>query len=465
MGGKYCCVPGCFKTNGYFFPKDPEMRMRWRVAIRREGPKKKLWEPGEYSVVCRDHFLPSDFTVTSAERPRLKKDAVPSIFNFKSSHAISTDRHERALKRAKQVEDIRSSRDVKEADNTDTDLIFFEFDVQEIIIDESRSKDQNANETLDEGPEAMAVESIPNGSGSSWPRFRIESIKDQPKAIKLYTGFVNFDHFKYLYDCLGPAVDCLAYKSELDPLNELFFTLMKLRTNRSLSELSFEFGVGESVGHRIFSTWLSFLFFQLKELKIWPSKEVVEAHFPADFKRKFPKTRTILDGTEVAIEKPRDVSDQSASWSTYKHKNTVKTIIGITPRGQVSYISDVYGGSASDRQIIERSDLVKDGSLFERGDSIMSDRGIMVQDIFWHLGVSVNTPTPLRNKTQLSSKEVVNDRRISSKRIHVERIIGYAKTFRILKHINSSLTPLAGKIIFVCFALVNFRPTIVSSKA
>ena len=46
---------------------------------------------------------------------------------------------------------------------------------------------------------------------------------------------------------------------------------------------------------------------------------------------------------------------QRVAFSTYKNAHTLKTMISITPRGQVSYISANYGGSASDRQIIERS--------------------------------------------------------------------------------------------------------------
>jgi hypothetical protein len=58
-------------------------------------------------------------------------------------------------------------------------------------------------------------------------------------------------------------------------------------------------------------------------------------------------------------------------------------MIGCTPRGTVSYISDCYGGTVSDRQIIEKSDLLKKYlEQFDKGDSIMADRGIMVQDLF-----------------------------------------------------------------------------------
>ena len=54
----------------------------------------------------------------------------------------------------------------------------------------------------------------------------------------------------------------------------------------------------------------------------------------------------------------------------------------------------------------------------------MPGRGIMIQDFFAHRDVAVNTPTSLKGKSQLDHHEVVKDRRITSKRIHIERIIG-----------------------------------------
>ncbi|CAC5384729.1 unnamed protein product [Mytilus coruscus] len=68
-------------------------------------------------------------------------------------------------------------------------------------------------------------------------------------------------------------------------------------------------------------------------LDIWPSREVIDDYMPVDFGRKFPTTRVILDATEIPIQKPSDVNNQSVTWSSYKHRNTIKTIVGCTPRG------------------------------------------------------------------------------------------------------------------------------------
>ena len=165
------------------------------------------------------------------------------------------------------------------------------------------------------------------------------------------------------------------------------------------------------------------MYFQLKELNSWPSENIIQGFMPSNFEVKFPSTRVILDAAEIPIEKPSDVNAQSVTWSNYKHRNTIKAMVCITPRGVVSYVSDAYGGSASDRMIIERSELLNKG-MFQKGDSIMADRGIIVQDLFANNDVQVNIPSFLKGKSQLDAQEVVHDRRVASKRIHIERVIG-----------------------------------------
>ena len=105
-------------------------------------------------------------------------------------------------------------------------------------------------------------------------------------------------------------------------------------------------------------------------------------------------------------------------------------LVGATPGGQISYISPAYGGSTSDRQVVERSPLV---NICDPGDSIMSDKGFNVQDLFAPKDVKVNIPTFFKKKNRMSNHTVLRNRKISSKRVHIERLIGLAKTFKILK--------------------------------
>ena len=208
--------------------------------------------------------------------------------------------------------------------------------------------------------------------------FSAERFMEDDRAIKYYTGFESYKHFQYVFRCLGPATSRLEHQSrKLSPIDEFFLFMLKIRQNKDDEDLGYLFGIHRTTAGKIFSVWLDFLYWQLQELTIFVPRDIVDAYMPRDFKAKYPTTRIILDATEIPIEKPGKVKDQSATWSEYKHNNTLKTMIGITPKGTVSYISPTYGGSASDRQIIERSTILQD-NLLERGESIMADRGIMV---------------------------------------------------------------------------------------
>ena len=159
----------------------------------------------------------------------------------------------------------------------------------------------------------------------------------------------------------------------------------------------------------------------------------------------------------------RNQSNQQATFSTYKNRNTVKVLVGITPAGLVSYVSPAYGGSTSDRQICERSGLP---TMSDPLDEIMADKGFNVEDLFLPYQVRLNIPTFVKKRNRLAAEDVKKDRKIASKRVHVERIIGLAKTYKILtqpmSHIESSL---ASRIIKVVFVLCNFRKCIVPDDA
>ena len=92
----------------------------------------------------------------------------------------------------------------------------------------------------------------------------------------------------------------------------------------------------------------------------------------------------------------------------------------------------------------------------------MTDIGFDIQDMFQPVDVIVNIPTFLRKKNKMSNATVLRDSKISSKRVHVERVIGSAKTYKILTQpLNHSETLLASDIVYICFMLVNFRRCIV----
>ena len=143
-------------------------------------------------------------------------------------------------------------------------------------------------------------------SGATKISFSIKSIKDNPNAVQFYTSFVSYGHFLYVFRCLGQSRYELKYKSRaLDTEDEFFLFMVKIRRNTEDEELSYQFGISEQVVSKIFHTWLDFLFYQLQDsevIKFLP-RETIDQHMPRDFKAKYPRTRIILDATEIEIGK------------------------------------------------------------------------------------------------------------------------------------------------------------------
>lgn len=297
--------------------------------------------------------------------------------------------------------------------------------------------------------------------------FAVDRFMFDNDAIHYYTGLDNYSKFSYVLSTLGPAAYRLRYYQfavhKLPVPDQFFMTLIKLRRHTPDFELSRMFAISERYVSNIFITWINFMSLQWRQLNIFPSRDLINFYMPSDFKRQFPSTRVIVDGMECPVQKPKNPLAQQATFSTYKNRNTLKVLVGASPGGLVSYISDAFGGSTSDRQITERGTL---RTLCEPGDSIMADKGFNVQDLFAPLDVKINIPTFLKKRNRFDPKSLANDRKIASKRVHIERIIGLAKTYKILcQPMNTTETALGSDIIFICCMLCNFKSCIVSQNA
>ena len=98
----WCVVPACSNyeaarkagTSFFRFPREPEMLRKWLAAVKNDkyGVHTK-YEAVKHLRVCGRHFVNSDFTGREfrlakqlmpgqKKQPRLKSDAVPSVFAF-----------------------------------------------------------------------------------------------------------------------------------------------------------------------------------------------------------------------------------------------------------------------------------------------------------------------------------------------------------------------------------------------
>ncbi len=135
-------------------------------------------------------------------------------------------------------------------------------------------------------------------------------------------------------------------------------------------------------------------------------------------------------------------------------------LVGISPRGDIVFVSELYAGNTSDQQMTRDCGIL---NLLEPGDEIMADRGFAIEGDL-PSGVSLNIPPFLRNdQPQLSQQEEVATRRIAKHRIHVERAIQRIKSFRILHQtLPLSMAADVNKIWIICSYLTLFNKPLLS---
>ena len=120
-------------------------------------------------------------------------------------------------------------------------------------------------------------------------------------------------------------------------------------------DLATRFNVSVSCISNIIIPWANFLYLRLGSLNIWPSKETVCQTMPPSFKDQFPNTRVIIDATEIKVEIPSSLVLQFQIYANYKSTNILKGLVGISPSGHVTFVSQLYTGSISDRELTARS--------------------------------------------------------------------------------------------------------------
>lgn len=307
-------------------------------------------------------------------------------------------------------------------------------------------------------------------------KFSLEKFRDDDSAIQFYTGFPSYEALMAMYEYLDPKVSKLQYwagktvpdshsyqdkpqtkpgpKRSLTGLQEFWMVLVRLKVGLFVKDLSDRFDISSGHFSKIFTIWINFLCFELKLIFPFPSQADVLRNMPLEFSR-YPSTRVIIDCTEVFIAVPSSMKAQSETWSNFRHHNTLKVLVGVSPNGQVTFISKLWGGRVSDKVITQQSGIL---DLVDAGDNIMADRGFDIKDIL-PPGVNLNLPPFKGTREQLTAKEVEETAKIASVRIHFERAIGRIKNYHILDGILPvSLSHVADQIFSVCSYLTNFLP-------
>lgn len=240
--------------------------------------------------------------------------------------------------------------------------------------------------------------------------------------------------------------------------NKLVIFLMKLKLGLCFSAISVLFGVHRSTISRIFVSVLEALDVSLTSFIRWPARHVVQEYLPNAFKAHYPNCRVIIDCTEVKVENPPTLQQRVLMYSNYKSAETIKFLVACTPYGLISFVSDCYGGRASDAFITNDCGIL---DKLEAKDEVMADKGFPTIKTDVENRNAIFVMPPFAYNAQFTVEEMNTTYEIASVRIHIERCIQRLKIYRILSHIPVELLPNCDRIVRICCALVNLQKPII----
>ncbi|KAK9973147.1 hypothetical protein ABG768_023891 [Culter alburnus] len=266
-------------------------------------------------------------------------------------------------------------------------------------------------------------------------RFGIHRFVASDKDIRFFTRFASYDLLMRFWALIEPSLPSMISVTQaqrgtftepssttrsLQPIDEMFMFLNYLALGSKQRDLADRYGVHQSTVSRIITSWSNFLYTVLGSVRIWIPEEKIREHLPAEFKD-YADTTVILDCTELRCQCPSSPLLQSEMFSTYKSHCTLKGLLGVAPHVAVTFISSLYAGSISDKQITRESGIL---SLLRPGMAIMVDRGFLVDDL---VPCKIYRPAFLSGRSQMSACEVRETQAIARLRVHVERLIRRVK--------------------------------------
>ncbi|XP_065654622.1 uncharacterized protein LOC136081249 [Hydra vulgaris] len=266
------------------------------------------------------------------------------------------------------------------------------------------------------------------------------------KRMNFFTGISSIAIFNVIFGLLKPFLPSIRYwrgpkhsRSKVKQLKsiskckllshkeEFLMTLMRLRLGLLNEDIADRFDISKALCSNIFTTFIRIIAYISEML--------------------------LLFGSQV-----KSVKD-SVTWFDYKHHNTVKVLIGISPNGYITFQSKCYGGRASDKFITSDSGFY---NLLERGDEVMADRGFQIRGELLFRYCSLSVPPGARVKSQMTATECKKTTDVANLRIHIEKAINRIKTFRILKNVLPiSMLHHMDDIILSYAALCNLKPALI----
>ena len=181
--------------------------------------------------------------------------------------------------------------------------------------------------------------------------------ENDEKLFHFYTRISSFTVLMAMFNLVSAAISETP-QSKLSKFRCCILTLMKLQlhVNASNYDLGFRFGVSASTISQVLSKWIEAMNVHLSFLITWPDHTGIQKTMPFCFRPSHGLSFAfVIDCFKLYIEKHPILVAKSCTWSQYKHHNTAKYLIRITPQRVISSISNGRRDRVSDIHIVENS--------------------------------------------------------------------------------------------------------------
>ena len=221
-----------------------------------------------------------------------------------------------------------------------------------LLVDSAVQCDYSASvSSCDSVTQTQCSPTVDAGLQTIRPGFTYEDVKHSDRKVMFYTGVPDAATFEALFneiesDAAKQTARSFASSEQGRPrylriIDEFLLVLVRLRLGLLLEDLADRFNISTSLCCMIFNRWIDYLDVQFSFLVKWPTRKAVGDHMPESFRQKYPKCRVILDCTEIRTETPASLQHKSLMYSDYKSHMTWKGLVGISPAGVVTNVSEL----------------------------------------------------------------------------------------------------------------------------
>ncbi|KAG5871417.1 hypothetical protein JTB14_004579 [Gonioctena quinquepunctata] len=372
-----CWAPGCHHYNQrevckfFKFPKDPQLKKKWILLVRRDI------EPGPGAFLCSCHFIDG------------KRENGPQLFEHNRKKRFNFSTPEKRKRSATNQKD-----GVSTASATARDLERTYDQPQPSTSSQCLTFSVPAPEQLEPQPSTSYEDSTLLGTDFVEAEY-VPEPDPQPSTSQNLAGFSAV---------LVEAGNYFLQQELLRNENELANLKERMSFDHIKNNLAQRFNISQASVSNIIIPWVHVLqeiLFKKLMAKI-PERKKNRSCLP-NCCSTFTNCRIIIDCTEIyTMASRKSMTEQKVTYSSYKHRNTWKGLIGVAPNGVITYISGLYPGSTSDKKIVQHCGIL---DQLAAGDLILADKGFLIRDIL-PPGVMLNLP-PFLTTAQFTPQQTL----------------------------------------------------------